>query len=245
VNGLLASPRRRRRLAWFSIGAGIVAATAVGVALLPGSPKPVPEHLRPGPVIVDETPVRLTASMRLGIDRTLARFVPAAVTRKDPALAWQLAGPELRAGTTRRDWMRGNMPVYKYPWRGDVKGLKGWAPFFTFRNRVGFDLLLHPTKKSLKGPMAVSVDLVRRGPHWLVNYWNVTAIMTGPKERAYVTGVPDYGPGGVTAKGFYEAPRHDQSKLGAGWLLLPVGVVAAIVLVTAGYGVRRRRRDAA
>jgi hypothetical protein len=137
------------------------------------------------------------------------------------------------------------MPVYKFPWRGDVKGLKGWVPFFTFRNRVGFDLLLHPTKTSTKGPMAVSVDLVRRGPRWVVNYWNVTAIMTGPKERAYVTGVPDYGPGGVTAKGFYQQPRYDRSKLGADWLLLPVGIVAAIALGTAGYGLRRRRRLAA
>ena len=242
MKGLLASPRRRRRLAWFGIGAGIVTATAVGVALLPGSPKPVPEHLRPGPRVVEEKPVRLTAAMRRGIDETLARFVPAAVTHKDPALAWRLAGPDLRAGSTRREWLRGNMPVFQYPWRGDVEGLKGWVPFFTYRSRVGFDLLLHPTKKSLKGPMAVSVDLVRRGPRWLVNYWNVTAIMTGPKERAYVTGVPDYGPGGVTAKGFYETPRTDKSRLSAVWLLLPVGVVAAFALGTTAYGLRRRRR---
>jgi hypothetical protein len=220
-----------------------VALTAVGVVLLPGSPKPVAEHLRPGQsVTFDERPVRLTPAMRRGIDQTLARFVPAAVTGQNPTLAWQLAGPDLRAGSTLRDWKRGDSPVYRYPWRGDVKGLKGWRPFFTYRNRVGFDLLLHPTKQSLKGPIAVSVDLVRRDRRWLVNYWNVTAIFTGPKERAYVTGVPDYGPGGVTAKGFYEAPRTDKSRLGAAWLLLPAGIVVALGLGTAAYTLRRRRR---
>ena len=223
----------------------VVAAAAVGVALLPGSPKRAPEHLRPGGRVVSEREVRLTPSIRRGIDETLARFVPAAVTRKDPALAWQLAGPDLRAGSSRRDWLHGNMPVYQFPWRGDTAGLKGWIPFFTYRNHVGFDLLLQPTKRSQKGAMAVSVDLVRRGHRWLVNYWNVTAIMTGPKERAYVTGVPDYGPGGVTAKGFYQQPRYDEAKLGAAWLLLPVGIVVGLALGITGYALRRRRRLAA
>jgi hypothetical protein len=114
--------------------------------------------------------------MRRGIDETLARFIPAAVLRQDPALAWQLAGPGLRAGSTRRDWLTGQMPVYRFPWNGHRRDLVGWKPAFSYRNRVGFDLVLGARPRSRAGAMAVSVDLVRRGSRWLVDYWNVTGI---------------------------------------------------------------------
>jgi hypothetical protein len=177
LDALLASPRRRRRLAWLSAGALVAAATALGIILLPGSPKPVPEHLRPGARVDNQTEVRLTPKMRRGIDKTLVRFVRAAVTGNDPALAWALAGPGLRAGTTRRGWLQGGMPVYRFPWSGDRRELEGWKPVFTYRNRVGLDLVLGARRESKTGTMAVSVDVVRRGATWLVDYWNVTAIM--------------------------------------------------------------------
>jgi hypothetical protein len=113
--------------------------------------------------------------MRRGIDATMARFVPAAVTGKDPALAWELAGPGLRAGTTRRDWLKGEMPVYRFPWDGDRGELLGWTPQFTYRNRVAFDIALG-ARKGTHTVMEVSVDVVRRGSTWLVNYWNVTRL---------------------------------------------------------------------
>ena len=242
MEAILASPRRRRRLGWSAAAVLVAGAAAVGVVLMPGSPKPVPQHLRKGAWVDNDKPVRLTPAMRDGIDATLAKFVPAAVTGRDPALAWKLAGPDLRAGTTRQDWIRGEGPVLKFPWRGDTAGLKGWRPFFTYRNRVGFDVMLLPTKRSKKGAIVVSVDLVRRGSKWLVNYWNVTATLSAPGEPVYVTGVPDYGPQGMTAKGFYEHPRYDKSRLGAEWFLLPVGLLAALVLGGGAYGLRKRRR---
>jgi hypothetical protein len=114
--------------------------------------------------------------MRRGIDATMTRFVPAAVTRQDPALAWELAGPGLRAGSTRRGWLRGQMPVYRFPWDGDRRELLGWTPVFTYRNRVGFDIALSARKGTRASVMEVSVDVVRRGSTWLVNYWNVTRV---------------------------------------------------------------------
>jgi hypothetical protein len=114
--------------------------------------------------------------MRRGIGATMARFVPAAVTRQDPALAWELAGPGLRAGSTRRGWLRGQMPVYRFPWDGDRRELLGWTPVFTYRNRVGFDIALSARKGTRASVMEVSVDVVRRGSTWLVNYWNVTRV---------------------------------------------------------------------
>ena len=171
----LASPRRRRRLVWWAAGAGLVLVTVLVISVLPGSPKPVPEHLRPGGPDKSPKEIRLTPAMRRGIDATMARFVPAAVTRKDPALAWELAGPALRAGTTRRDWLKGEMPVYRFPWDGDRRELLGWTPLFTYRNRVAFDIALGARKETQK-VMEVSVDVIRRGSTWLVNYWNVTRL---------------------------------------------------------------------
>ena len=242
MEAILASPRRRRRLGWSAVAVLAAGAAAIAVVLLPGSPEPVPQHLRKGAWVDNEKPVRLSPTMRRGIDNTLAKFVPAAVLRRDLPIAWQLAGPDLRAGLTRREWMRGNLPVFKFPWRENPAALKGWRPFFTYRSRVGFDLMLLPAKGSKKGAIVVSVDLVRRGSNWLVNYWNVTATLSAPGEPVYVTGVPDYGPQGMTAKGFYEHPRYDRSRLGAEWLLLPVGLLAALVLGGGAYGLRRRRR---
>jgi hypothetical protein len=171
-----ASPRRRRRLVWYASGAGLVLLAALLVLVLPGSPTPVPEHLRPGGASSDPQEVALTPAMRRGIDATMARFVPAAVTGENLALAWELAGPGLRAGTTRREWLRGRTPVYRFPWDGDGRELRGWKPFFAYRNRVAFDIALGARKGASVSVMEVSVDVVRRGPKWVVNYWYVTRI---------------------------------------------------------------------
>jgi hypothetical protein len=170
------SPRRRRRLVWYAAGAVVVLLAALLVLILPGSPKRVPEHLRPDRPAKSPREVRLTPAMRRGIDATMARFVPAAVTRNDPALAWELAGPGLRAGSTRRGWLRGQMPVYRFPWNGERGELLGWTPVFTYRNHVGFDIALSARKGTRASVMEVSVDVVRRGSTWLVNYWNVTRV---------------------------------------------------------------------
>ncbi len=247
---LLASARRRRRATW--LGGALFAAAAVVtvIAVLPGSPKPAPELIRPGAVTAEPKEVRLTAAMRRAITATLRRFLPAAVRRRNPALAWELAGPGLRAGTTRAEWLRGDLPVYPYAY-DTRKRLDGWVPMYTYSGRVGFDLLLHPGRPD-SGGLVVAVEMVRRERRWAVQYWNATATLSPPKaKRQYVMGAPDYAAGGSTAKGYYEGKVSGEAALQPVWLLVPIGLLGsglvalvARALVARALVTRRRERRA-
>jgi hypothetical protein len=246
LSQIISSPRRRRRVGW-SAGV-VVAAGAAGatIALLPaGQPLP-PDRLSAGPTVAEEREVKLTPAMRRGINATIDRFVPAAVDRRDPAFAWSVAGPGLRGGTTRRDWLAGNLPVQPFPVQGTR--FHGWRPLYVHRDRVGFDLLLHARPRTRRGPIAVSVDVVRSGRRWLVDSFYTTAVFNAPDEPGWVSGAPDYEAGGSTADATYGRPKFAQSRLSSTWFALPLGLFAALALAVACYAivvVRRNRRATA
>ena len=151
-------------------------------------------------------------------------------------------GPALRAGTSRRDWLAGRTPVFPFPVA--KANLDDWKPLYTFRNRVGFDLLLQPEAKTRRGPIAVSVDAVRSRGRWLVDTWYVAAVFTGPDERPFVTGAPDF-TANAGNKNSYERPRFSDAELSPLWFAVPGALVAAIAIVPAVVllvGHRRKRR---
>src|SRR5688500_8243978 len=47
--------------------------------------------------------------------RVAGRFVLTAVARKDELSSWNLVHPTLRAGFTKREWARGEMPIAPFP----------------------------------------------------------------------------------------------------------------------------------
>ena len=250
---LLDSPRMRRRL-----GTGVVVvvalATAAGVVAVvqrAEAPEPLAASPAAGPAadeyVTPEREIRLTRAMRRQIDATLDRFVPAAVARKDPALAWELAGPGLRGATTKRDWLRGELPVFPFPARGGT--FHGWRAEFAYRNQVALELLLHARPETKRGAMYVSVDVVRRGGKWVVDAWYPSAVFSDPQERPWVTGVVDFTPTYMSANNYYEQAKRDRrATLSAAWIAVPVVILCGALLVPAGLGVvaiRRRRRAAA
>jgi hypothetical protein len=241
VRNLLSSPRRRRRLGWGFVTTVVVTGVAAGVVLMPRGEGRPPEVLRPGPVQKVEREVPLTRATRSAIDATIARFVPAAMGRKDPALAWTLSGPGLRAGTTRSEWLRGSSPVFPYPFRDPDP--PGWKPLYTYRNRVGFDLLFHPRKGAKLGAIAVKVEMVRRGGSWLVDTWYPAAVWAAPDERPWVAGPADYAAGGYTSD-WYDHKPVTEGRLDARWLLVPAGLVALVAAapLTLAGATRMRRR---
>jgi hypothetical protein len=242
VTLLPSSARLRRRLAWTATLVVVAGAVAAAVVLVPGGRPLPPETFSAAPATHAERQVRLTVAMRTSIDRTIARFVPAAVERRDPALAWQLSGPGLRSGTTRADWLAGDLPVF--PFRVRNKQFRGWKPVLTYRDHVAFDLLLQPPVSSRKGDLAVSVDVVRRGGRWLVDGWYPSAVFTGPEERPWVTGSPDFTPDGSTSDA-YDGAGAPNGRLDPAWLLVPVLLLGAIALIPVGFaigGLRRRAR---
>jgi hypothetical protein len=238
---VLSSPRRRRRLC--AAGLVLVAlGTAAAVMLAFPAPEPLPpDRLTAGPPTEVERPVKVTPAMRRSIARTLERFVPAAVGRRDPQLAWSLAGPGLREGTTRAEWLDGELPVFPFPARRTA--YDEWKAAYAYSDRVGFDLMLMPRPETRRGPLAVSVDMTRSGKRWLVDSWYVTAVFTGPDERPWVAGAPDYEAGGYGADAAYRRPKFAQARLSTAWFAVPGGLLALGLAGLAGFAVRGVRRN--
>ena len=246
LSRISSSPRLRRRLGWTAGVLAVLGAAAATIALLPAGKPPPPDRLTVAPTRSAEREVKLTPGMRRAINGTLDRFVPAAVDRRDPGLAWRFAGPGLRAGTTRRDWLAGNLPIQPFPAKGTR--FHGWRPLYVYRDRVGVDLLLQPRKAARVGPIAVSVDVIRRGDTWLVDSFYTTAVFNAPEDPGWVSGAPDYEAGGATADATYKRPKFAESRLNAAWLAVPLALFAAVALAVAVYAIavaRRNRRAAA
>ena len=66
-----------------------------------------------------------TEAERRAVHPVLAQFIRYAVAREDPSKAWDVAGPALRQGLTRKQWDRGSIPVVNYP--AAHKGLGDWS----------------------------------------------------------------------------------------------------------------------
>jgi hypothetical protein len=239
---MLRSPRQRRRAVW--AGGVLAIAGLVGglIAIVPnttpGSGKPTKDE---GPAqLVRNTTVPLEKVDRLAIDALLAKFVPAAVERKDAAVAWALAGPELKASSTLAQWKKGESPVPAYPVR--EKTFTGWPTVDVERNAVVLNLIVHPTKghESL-GDYTFAVQAIRRHKRWLINRLYTIAINRRPHG-----GLREVGPADFAAQGQGRTPAPKEPSLGQSWFL-PVlfGLIAALgapFLIGGFFFVRSRRR---
>ena len=233
------SPRTRRRLAWLA-AALVAAAVAAGViALLPkGSTLPT-QTAAPGAsevVPVTERQVRLSRVDRRKIDALLDRFVPSAFARRDPGASYALATPALRAGTPRRDWSRGDLPVSPYEPRGTT--FHAWHLNYAFAGEVNLDLLLHPAKAGGR-PEIFKVDVKRLDGRWLVDAVvpQATFAPEGKAPSSNLHAVNDFKPALVGQAG--------RAQLSTWWFLLPGALLGLVVLVPlallVGSWVRKRR----
>jgi hypothetical protein len=247
---LPASPRLRRRLAWTAGALLVAGAAAAAVVLLPeGTPTvPGPEAVAarpPLPKVERHRKAKLTPALRSEINETLNRFIPAAVDRKDPELAWKLAGPSLRAGWTVRDWQRGDIPVFPFPVRDEK--VTHWRKLYVYEDKVGLDVILQPRTRDV-GALAVTVDMVKRADRWLVDAWVTAAVFTPVEGRQWVTGPVDFAAGGFTDKTYQGKSPIGQSRIDPRWLLAPVALIGLVLVVPLWLlvsGVRRRRRELA
>jgi hypothetical protein len=173
---LPASPRRRRRLARLAVVLAAALAVFVSTLVLRAPADDDPEGV-PGSraaIYVPPEPVRVTKKMRREIDATLDRFVPAAVRREDPMAAHALATPGLRAAATRKEWERGEIPVYPFHAKGSK--FHGWTVNYSVRNNVNVDLMIPATAEEKQSSgIAYTVDLRRIGGRWLVESFFPTA----------------------------------------------------------------------
>jgi hypothetical protein len=122
---------------------------------------------KPEPVAVAMSPEARTVA---------AKFIHTAVTGRNLAGAWKIAGPNIRQGQSYKEWLTGNIAVVPYP-ASDKASL---AVRFSHKNRVELEWGLTPQKGINMKPQAFLMDLVRIGKpgqkRWVVDYWTPLAV---------------------------------------------------------------------
>ena len=137
-------------------------------ALLPEGGAP-PDVTLPGraQIVRVEPSVPLTPARRRTINGLLDVFVPAAVERRDPLRALPLVTPAFRAGTSRADWKRGDLPVVPY----DAEGSRfhGWTLGYSLADEMSVDVLLRPGATETRGALAFTAVFKRLHGNWLID----------------------------------------------------------------------------
>ena len=260
---VLSSRRSRRRLTIAAVL--VVVAVPLGYLAVHYSTSGSPGNAN-GPYVSDAfyrepKHVPFTAEKRRAVSAVLAKFIDGAVSKHDLRGTWDLAGPDLRQGITRNDWLKGQIPIV--PFAASKRGQGEWSVVnYSYSNKVGLELLMFPEHRS--GQLAtVETDVVRgKDGRWRVNYWMITKLH-GPGSAAAADSASAMSEGppnvhklpgkksGQAAASQAEAapdPTGGVTQLDARWLFVPLGIVVVAFLALLGLGINawvRNRRSAA
>jgi hypothetical protein len=163
------SPRARRRLAWRAGIAILVVLFAIPFAFFrnTGHSLQTPFTNKPPVVFHEPKHVAATADARRAAEQTMGGFVKTAIIRVHPGLAWDLATPHMREGSTRAEWAAGTLPVPPYP-RSEYRAY-GLTLKYSYRGVLGYDVLVLPkTDRGVQQVYACELDDIHG--HWLVDF---------------------------------------------------------------------------
>jgi hypothetical protein len=228
VRGLLGSHRWRRRILWaLPFFVAVIAFAALVASLprgsgIPDEPSPTPPAAQgPAEVVPVRRPVAVSARTRREVNAVLTAFVRHAVRRENPEAAWDLATPALRAGQTRAEWRRGDLPVYPFP--AKVNEATGWYAVESFEDDLLVTLVMHAPASTKRGAIAYQVELKRVGTgdggRWLVESFIPERVYTPPSAEK---------PGRDAAPQPSSVPT---ARLSAWWFVVPGVLLSLIVLV--------------
>jgi hypothetical protein len=154
-------------LVWLGALAAVGAVAGLVFALLPNDEGGIstPTSNKPVQRIRGERQVPLTAASRAQINTLLDRFIPAAVARRDPAAAYDLVTPSMRAQTTCADWASGSVPAPTY----DPSGIEfhGWRAVLSYPNQASVELIADQVALARRRDLRAGVvrDLLRNQDH--------------------------------------------------------------------------------
>jgi hypothetical protein len=215
----------------------------------PGNPFNANGPTVPDYVVPKHAP--FTAEKKRAVHRALKQFISTAVVRHDVEKSWDVAGPTLKEGITRKQWDHGDLPVVPYP-----AANRGWGDWsfveYSYTDSIGLEVYLFPKPGSGWSAMSADVELVKgRKGRWLVDYW-MPKRFHGPPAATHKAK--------VTAKILRErhaakqnetksraaAPVAEAPRVRGAWWALPVGLLALAVLIplTIGLVVWYRNRKA-
>lgn len=217
------SHRARRRLLW--AGALLVAAgvAALVIVLIPEHHGGIASPVGSGSVqtVAHPKQVRMTPQVRRHIDQLFDRFVPAAIARRDPVGARAYVTPALRGQATMAEWRAGTIPVPPFDPAGTT--FHGWTPIYSYPREVSVELTLEPRRP--RDPVgSFVVNLKQVGSRWLVDGIYAQGTHGGQNESA----APDANAEPTTTEQVIGGSR---GRIGAVWLLVPLGFLSLIVIV--------------
>lgn len=173
LRALTSSRRFVRLLTW---AGAIVLAVGVTTFLIVvfGDDGKAPLPLEPSGnqrVSLPKTPEKAPLDQRARV--VAGKFILTAVARKNMDESWEITHPSLRAGYTRRQWKKGDIPVVPFP----INNLEQ-ARFKvdqSYKNEVLLEVALIPNKNSdvEAGVFFIGLKAVGNGQNrrWLVDYW--------------------------------------------------------------------------
>ena len=195
---------------------------ALVVALIPEHHGGIASSVESGPVqtVARPSQVRITPQVRRRVDLLFDRFVPAAIGRRDPLGARAYVTPTLRRQATTAEWRAGRIPVPPFDPGGAT--FHGWTTIYAYPRDLSVRLTLEP--KRPRDPVgSFVVDVKQLGSRWLV-------------DSIYSEGTH----GGEAASSGASRPEPTTTerviggthgRLGAIWLLVPLGLLSLIVIV--------------
>jgi hypothetical protein len=227
VKRRLASPRFRRRLLWLGGGACVtvvVVFASIRIGNTGRSHATPIDKTKKAWVYHAPTHMRLTKRDRLELFSASSRFVRTAVARKQLDSAWEMLGPEMRAGQTRRSWDSGYNNVV--PFKADA--IEAWDILYAYQDDVALDLSLVSGRRDGDNWAGKTFTLeLKRDPashHWLVASWV-------PKG---VGGGGTLSPNRPTGPPPVSVTKHISTR----WLFLPGVFLGGLLLVLAAAGIR-------
>jgi hypothetical protein len=228
----LTSYRFRRRALTTLVVAGVFGAIVIGAITVGNTGrKAAPPDKRPVWTYKAPRHQHLTKQDRQTLFAVSNTFVTLAVARpptdklppvaaKKLDVAWDLLGPEMRAGQTRKDWDSGFNNVV--PFKAD--GIQRWSIDYAYRDDVGIDLSLVSGRGAKWAGKTFTIELKRypqRGNRWLVAAWVPKGVGGG---------------GTLDPNRGTEPPAAEKAKVATKWLLLPIAIFCLLLLSLAGLG---------
>jgi hypothetical protein len=193
-----------------------------------------------------------TKAKQRAVHRVLKEFISTAVVRHDVARAWDISGPSLKEGLTRKEWNHGQLPVVPYP--AANRGLGQWSYVeYSYTKTIGLEVFLFPKPGSGWSALTADVELVKaRDGNWLVDYWMPKKFHGPPAVAAKTKAKVKKAKAAVKAKSRRRptpqaAPEPPTDvRRGGLWWLLPIGLLSLIVVlpVSIGLAVWYRNRKA-
>jgi hypothetical protein len=170
---------------------------------------------------------RLTTADRKAISQSIDAFVNHAVKRKDVSASYDVTAPELRAGMTRKEWAKGDIPAYPYPARGTSHG---WTILYVTRDEVAVNLILRPKPGVKMRGILFNVYLRPVHGQWLVDSFMPAATINTELfgGAARVTSVRDFSPGAQSGG------PHGKPLISSDVAIIPFAVLGLLLL---GLGV--------